>query len=158
MKNEELMKEINVTLSNIPHTENFEQPNRITINVDLVNLVEVASLLNKMGFDHVKSVTATDYPKEMKIDIVYHLSSYENFSLSSFIIALKTSVNNENPKVPTLTKIWPSTEFLERETYDLVGVIFEGHPEMKRILLPDDWEGPPPLLKLFKINTEGIES
>ncbi|MCS7115912.1 MAG: NADH-quinone oxidoreductase subunit C [Nitrososphaerota archaeon] len=135
-----------------------EVPNVITINVEVQNLFEVASKLNHMGFDHVKAVTGTDYPAEKKIELTYHVSSYTDMDLAKVIIALKARLDRSNPKVTSLVKVWPSAEYLERETYDLVGVIFEGHPKLERLLLPSDWDQIPPLLKEFKIKTEGIDA
>lgn len=135
-----------------------EAPNLIIIGVEAPNLFEVASKLNHMGFDHVKVVTGTDYPIEKKIELVYHVSSYANIDLAKVIIALKILLDKSNPRVKSLVKIWPSAEYLERETYDLVGVIFEDHPKLERLLLPSDWDQIPPLWKDFKIKTEGIDA
>ncbi len=74
-----------------------------------------------------------------KLGVVYHL-----FSLTKRHFAvLKTEVPKESATVPSLTSVWPAADWLERETYDLLGVRFEGHPDLRRILLPEDWEGHP---------------
>ena len=155
MRIEELGERISKELEGLAPKVDLEHP-IVVVSVGAERLPEAASRLSRMGFDHVKSVTATDYTDEKRVELVYHISSYEDWNLVTFIIALKTSVPPENPRITSLTYIWPSAEFLERETFDLVGVIFEGHPKLTRLLLPDDWEGSP-LLKSFKIKTEGIE-
>jgi len=111
-----------------------------------------------MGFDHVKSVTGIDFPEEKKIDVVYHVSSFEDAELAQFILELKTSVDRLDPRIKSLIGVWPSAEFPERETTDLMGVTFDGQPEKERLMLMDNFEGGPPLRKDFKLKTEGIDA
>jgi NADH-quinone oxidoreductase subunit C len=83
--------------------------------------------------------TAVDYPKrEKRFEIIYHLYSFRrNDRLRLKVMA------GEGEKVPSVTSVWPTANWLEREVYDLFGVLYEGHPDLKRILLPDDWVGHP---------------
>jgi len=119
-------------------------------------LVEVATKLKEIGFDHVKSVTGIDRPTKEEIEVVYHVSSYEG-EVGGLIVVLRTSTKRTDPRVPSLTEVWASAEYLERETYDMLGVIFEGHPRMERLLLlPDEFEGIYPLRKDFKVPEEGL--
>lgn len=111
-----------------------------------------------MGFDHVKSVTGTDYPDENRLEVVYHVSSFENLDLAAFVLQIKTSVNRFDPNLPSVTGIWPSAEYLEREASDLLGIRFEGLSAKGRLLLPETFAGGPPLRKDFKIRTEGIDA
>ena len=73
------------------------------------------------------------------VAVVYHLFSMPKRHFT----VLKTEVSKDSPVVPSLTGIWPAADWLERETYDLVGILFEGHPDLRRILLPDEWQGHP---------------
>lgn len=83
--------------------------------------------------------TAVDYPKrEKRLDLVYHLYSFKRNDR----LRLK-AVIGETEKAPSVTKVWPTANWLEREVYDMFGVQYEGHPELKRILLPDEWVGHP---------------
>jgi len=83
--------------------------------------------------------TAVDYPKrEKRFEIVYHLYSFARNDR----LRLKVLVG-EGEKVPSVVGIWPTANWLEREVYDLFGVQYEGHPDLKRILLPDGWTGHP---------------
>jgi len=83
--------------------------------------------------------TAVDYPKrEKRFEIVYHLYSFKRNDR----LRLKVLVG-EGEKVPSVVGIWPTANWLEREVYDLFGVQYEGHPDLKRILLPDGWTGHP---------------
>jgi NADH-quinone oxidoreductase subunit C len=83
--------------------------------------------------------TAADYPKrEKRFDIVYHLYSFERNNR----LRLRVQVG-AGEKVPSVTGVWPTANWLEREIYDMFGVVYEGHPDLKRILLPDEWVGHP---------------
>lgn len=83
--------------------------------------------------------TAVDYPKRQKrFDLIYHLYSFQrNDRLRLKVLA------GEGEKVPSVTGVWPTANWLEREVYDMFGVVYEGHPDLKRILLPEEWVGHP---------------
>jgi NADH-quinone oxidoreductase subunit C len=87
-------------------------------------------------FDHLSCLTAVDYPKENKITVVSHLWSYKN----RFQVTIKLDVDRGNPKAPTLEGVWKSANWFEREVYDLYGVIFEGHSDLRRIMMPEDYK------------------
>jgi NADH-quinone oxidoreductase subunit C len=90
-------------------------------------------------FDYLQCLTGVDYPKESRIAVVYHLFSYEHRHTFVF----KVMSDRADPVVPTVEGIWKTANWHERECYDLLGVVFEGHPDLRRILLPDDWVGHP---------------
>jgi NADH-quinone oxidoreductase subunit C len=133
-------------------------PTRLSITVTAPSIVETARRLKMSGFDHVKAVTGVDHPEENRIDMVYHVSSYENLELAKILLEIRTSLNRGDPRINSLVEVWPSAEYLERETSDLMGVIFEGQPSKGRLFLLDSFEGGPPLRKDFKIRTEGIDA
>ncbi len=125
--------------------------------MDETKLLEVAQKVNSLGFDHIKSVTAIDFPPENKIDMIYHISSFLNADLAQVIFELRTSIDRQEPKIQSLIDIWPSAEYPERETLDLMGVTFDGLPQKERLFLMENFEGFP-LRKDFKIKTEGIDA
>ncbi len=84
-------------------------------------------------------VSGVDYLKENIMESVYEVFSIEHLHRVSF----KVRVSRENPKIPSVSEIWKSANWHEREAYDLLGIVYEGHPFLKRILLPEDWEGHP---------------
>ena len=133
-------------------------PTRLSTFADASRILEIARKLDSFGFDHVKSVTAIDLPQENKIDIVYHISSFLNSDLAKVIFELRVSIDRQTPEIATVTDIWPSAEYPERETFDLMGVTFEGSPKKDRLFLMDNFEGGPPLRKDFKLKTEGIDA
>ncbi len=93
----------------------------------------------KFHMDYLSNLTAIDYPPD-RIDIVYHLYS---MARKHGPLPLKVSAPRANPLVPSVTPIWRGAEFQEREVYDLYGVTFEGHPDLRRILMWDGFEGHP---------------
>jgi NADH-quinone oxidoreductase subunit C len=105
-------------------------------------MVEVARFLKRtpgIELDHCNDVTALDWPKRNVIEVVYHLFSYRH----RHGIVLKVEADRANPVVPSVEGVWKAANWLERECYDMFGVVFTGHPDLRRILLPDDWQGWP---------------
>jgi NADH-quinone oxidoreductase subunit C len=92
-----------------------------------------------LKFEVLSDLTALDWPKEEKIQVVYHLYSYAH----KHQIVLKVDLPRDHPKIATVESIWKVANWFEREVYDLFGVIFEHHSDLRRIMLPDDWVGYP---------------
>ncbi|WP_437622557.1 NADH-quinone oxidoreductase subunit C [Sorangium sp. So ce1151] len=93
----------------------------------------------ELAFDYLECITGVDYPDLKKIVVVYHIYSYAK----KHRVVLKAFLDREGPAVPTLVDVWSAANWQERECFDLLGVRFEGHPDLRRLLLPDDWEGHP---------------
>ena len=130
----------------------FIKPLRIKIQAEPQNIVEVATFLrDRMGFDHAESAGGTDYPKDNQIEVVYHLGSYTREDLGAHILALAVRTSRDDARLPTLINVYKSVEYHERETFEMLGVYFEGHPRNERFLLPEDWADIPPLRKDFRI-------
>jgi len=92
-----------------------------------------------LAFDFLQNLTAVDWIKRDAIEMVYHLFSYAH----RHTIALKVDLPRATPRVPSVAGLWPSANWMEREQFDLLGVVFEGHPDLRRLLMPDDWAGHP---------------
>ncbi len=91
-------------------------------------------------FNFLSDVTCVDlYPSEPRFEVVYQLLSIPNKER----VRLKVRLNSDSPVVESLTSIWPGANYFEREVFDLFGVRFTGHPYLRRILMPEDWEGHP---------------
>ena len=138
----------------------FVKPDRVRIDVGRDDIKEVAEFLRDiLNFDHAESVSGVDYPQDKEIEVVYHLGSYTDSSLARQILVLTTRAQREeNPipgndatKLPSLREIFYSVEFHEREIFEMFGVYFQGHPDNRRLLLPEDWADLPPLRKDFAI-------
>jgi NADH:ubiquinone oxidoreductase subunit C len=130
----------------------YTRPLRMKIVVEPKDISAVAIFLrDKMGFDHAESVAGTDYPKDNQIEVIYHLGSYGTRELEGHIMALTTRTSRDEARLPSLINVFRSVEYHERETYEMLGVYFEGHPRNERFLLPEDWADIPPLRREFRI-------
>lgn len=97
-----------------------------------------------LRMDHLADLTAVDfsrYPGDQgpRFEVVYNLISVPFHHR----IRLKVRAPEEDPRVPSVTPVWHTADWHERETYDLMGIVFDGHPDLRRILMPEDWEGHP---------------
>jgi NADH-quinone oxidoreductase subunit C len=130
------------------------------VSLDPARLVEICTFLRddpRLRFDLLNCISGVDYletdPKkvakagfEPHLEVVYHLSSYTHkhrFVLKLLLPRWKDGVEGQLPEVQTVSGVWATADWHERETYDLCGVMFTGHPDLRRILLAEDWEGYP---------------
>ena len=93
----------------------------------------------ELAFDCLSNLSGVDYPKRSAIQVVYHLYSYRH----RHAFVLKVDASRDNPVVVTVSGVWSHAEWQEREVFDLLGVVFEGHPDLRRLLMPEDWPGHP---------------
>jgi NADH-quinone oxidoreductase subunit C len=116
----------------------------LTLHVKREKLVEVAQKLRdteSLRFEICMGVNGVHYPQESgrELHAVFPLLSMTH----NRRIRLEVSVPDSDPHLPSLVEVWPSNNWHERETYDMFGIIFDGHPGLTRILMPDDWPGHP---------------
>lgn len=112
------------------------------IEIDADRIDEVAALLVRdpdTRFECLSNLTGVDYPARGHIQVVYHLYSYTH----RHELTLKVNADRESPCVKTVANVWAAANWLEREAFDLLGIDFAGHPDLRRILLPEDWVGNP---------------
>ncbi len=110
--------------------------------VNAANLKEVCLALRDDGalkFSVLSDLTAVDLPTENVIQVVYHLYSYEPPQQ----IVIKADLDRDASRIATVEDVWKVANWFEREVFDLFGVLFEGHSDLRRILLPEDWVGYP---------------
>jgi NADH-quinone oxidoreductase subunit C len=114
-----------------------------TVYLPAGRLVEVCAFLRDdpgLSFAMLACVSGVDLlPSEPRFEVVYHLLSITHNAR----FVLKVQVPEADPHVPTVYGVWPTANWHEREAYDFYGILFDGHPDLTRILLPDDWEGWP---------------
>jgi len=136
----------------------YIQENRTRLNVKKEKIIDVAKFIkDNTPFDHAESVSGVDYPQDKEIGVTYHLGSYTDPEYSKQVLALATRApreetpnpGNDSTKLPSLRDMFYSVEFHEREVFEMLGVYFEGHPDNRRLLLPEDWADLPPLRKDF---------
>jgi NADH-quinone oxidoreductase subunit C len=120
----------------------FHGQDWVTVSAEAVHDV-AAALKDEGGFDMLDDLTAVDYldrgDVEGRFRVVYHFLCFERREL----FRLKAFVEDEDVEVPTVTDLYPGADWLEREVYDMFGIRFRDHPDLRRILMAEDWEGFP---------------
>ena len=113
----------------------------LTLEVLADRVVHVCRLLrDEKGFNRLSTVTAVDrYPVEPRFEVVYHLYSMRRKER----VRVRARVDSANPEIDSVIPVWAGANWYEREVFDLFGIRFRNHPEMTRILMPEDWEGHP---------------
>ena len=113
----------------------------LTVVVEPSVLVELARYLkDEESFDYLLYNTAVDWPaRNPRFTVVWEVRSLANRTR----IRIKSTASMPDPHVPSLTSVWPAANWHERETWDLFGIKFDGHPDLRRILMPESWEGFP---------------
>jgi NADH-quinone oxidoreductase subunit C len=114
---------------------------RATLVVDPAQIRTVLATLRARGYAFLASVHGVDYyPEELRLGVVYELLDMSRVDR----ITVKVRVPIDAPLLESVTEDWPTADHQEREVYDMFGVVFEGHPDLRRILMPEDYEGYPP--------------
>jgi NADH-quinone oxidoreductase subunit C len=117
--------------------------NELTIWVDRIGLREACLKLKQdatLQYNFLADITCVDwYPSEPRFEVVYHLLSIPRKQR----VRLKVRLTGDDARIDSLTPIWPSANFFEREVFDLFGIRFQEHPDLKRILMPEHWDGHP---------------
>ena len=114
-----------------------------TLYIDAADLLTIASVLrdrSDLAFTFLAELTAVDYePRAPRFELVYVLVSIVN----RLRLRMKIRLPADDPHVATVSAIWPAANWLEREVWDLFGIAFDGHPDPRRLLMPEDWQGFP---------------
>jgi NADH-quinone oxidoreductase subunit C len=125
------------------HPEVVLARDEVSVVVDRTELVDALAALRddpELAFDFLASVTATDWPgRRPRFWVAYELVSFAH----RHRLRVKVGLEAEDARLPSVVPLFPTADWLERETYDLYGIEFEGHPDLRRILMPEGWEGWP---------------
>ena len=111
-----------------------------SVTIDVNSIADGCNYLkteSELQFTSLMCLSGVDY--EDKMEVVYHLHSL----LYNHKVTLKVELSRDNPKLPSVSGVWKAANWHEREAYDMYGIVFDDHPDLRRILLPDDWEGFP---------------
>jgi NADH-quinone oxidoreductase subunit C len=114
--------------------------NELTLTIAAEEIRAAAATMQAAGYNFFDDLTAVDwFPSSPRFQVSYHLLShtYKEY------IRLRVLLDEANPSVASITPVWPSANYYEREVFDLFGIRFEGHPNLRRIMMPDDWVGHP---------------
>jgi len=113
---------------------------RAELQIEPAANLKILEELRKRGYTFLASLHGVDYyPEEPRLGVVYELLDMREVDR----ISVKARVHTDDPKIDSTTEMWPGADFQERECFDMFGVIFEGHPDLRRILMPEDYEGHP---------------
>ena len=120
---------------------------RLKVSTTPARIEEVGIFVRgTLGFDHISTVSGVDWIARNELEVVYFLGS-STPGQEDFIVALSEHVARDNPVVPTMVDVWKGVEYHERETHEMFGINFQGHPNQSHLFLPEDWNDLPPLRK-----------
>jgi NADH-quinone oxidoreductase subunit C len=112
----------------------------MTLTIAAEEIRAAAATVQAAGYNFFEDMTAVDwFPSTPRFQLSYHILSHSYKER----IRLSALVDEASPSIESITSVWPAANYYEREVFDLFGVRFEGHPNLRRILMPDDWEGHP---------------
>ena len=115
----------------------------VTVTVERGDLLDTLRWLrddDELGLSFLSDISCTDWPgRDPRVWMAYHLASLDG----SHRVRVKVGLPPEDLRVPSAVEVFRAADWQEREVYDFFGVVFEGHPDLRRILMPDDWEGHP---------------
>ncbi|HVU47644.1 MAG TPA: NADH-quinone oxidoreductase subunit C [Terracidiphilus sp.] len=112
----------------------------LTLTIESGEIRTAALTMQAAGYNFFEDLTAVDwFPASPRFQLSYHILSHRYKER----IRLRVMVEEAEPAVESITSVWPSANYYEREVFDLFGIRFEGHPNLRRIMMPDDWRGHP---------------
>ncbi len=115
----------------------------ISLSIDRARLLDIAQFLRddpQLNYQLLENLCGVDYlGRQPRFEVVYHFFSFYHYHR----VCLKVGVPEDDPNVPSLSRLWPTATWQEREAYDMFGILFQDHPSLERILMPEDWEGHP---------------
>jgi NADH-quinone oxidoreductase subunit C len=114
--------------------------NELTLTITREAIREAAAIVKGAGYNFLEDLTAVDwFPSSPRFQVTYQILSHA----CKDYIRLRVVVDEDDPSVESLVPVWPSANYYEREVFDLFGIRFGGHPNLRRIMMPDDWKGYP---------------
>lgn len=135
----------------------------LTLVVDRGAVVDVCTFLRDtpdLAFNYMCDLSAVDmWPEHPRFEVNLHLlvlTAHPKSEPGARRLRVKVRLEERDAKMPTLTGVWPSTAWYERETAELFGIDFEGHPDMRPLLQPEDWEGTPPMRRDVPVHVEEV--
>jgi NADH-quinone oxidoreductase subunit C len=112
----------------------------LTLKIAREHIRATVTLVQKAGYNFLEDVTCVDYyPDEPRFQVIYHIVSHRLKAR----VRIAVPVESIDLEIDSIVPIWPSADFYEREVFDLFGIRFGGHPNLRRIMMPDEWEGYP---------------
>lgn len=147
---EELIQQVLQATTGTPVDVHIKRNRRIMVNIPRTDLIKTMNILaSELHIQHLSTITARDTGTDL--ELLYH------FLLNGVVITIRTSCPKDDPTIETIVKIFPGAVLYERELHDILGIVPKGHPDLRRLVLPDDWTGGYPLRKDWKPPQEGEE-
>jgi len=126
----------------------YVRPKRVKVTVSPDTIKQAALFVrDELGFDHIGTVSGTDYIEKGEMEVIYFVGSVSKADQADLQVCLAERVKRDALAVPSLVEVWLGAEYHERETYEMLGIDFQGHPDLRKLLLPEDWSDIPPLRK-----------
>ena len=151
LREEALVSKLKARFPDAIKDSKVEEPRRVLITFEREKLLDLATFIrDDLGLDHLKGVAGIDNPTHKLIKVLYFAGSFSKPEIEDIILVLETELDRTNPIIASAVSVWPSAHFHERETFEMFGVKFEGHPDLRKLLTLDNWDGPPPMLKDIK--------
>jgi NADH-quinone oxidoreductase subunit C len=126
-------------LSGIASDAKYDR-NELTVTVPRESLISASKAIRNAGYNYLEDVTAVDwYPSEPRFQVVYHFLSFSLKRRLRIVVRLA----GDDASLDSITPNWPAANFYEREVFDLFGIHFGGHPYLRRLMMPEDWQGHP---------------
>jgi len=150
MKNAEEI--LQILKENLPESNlelKTDQPTEAVLIASPIDIGEISLFLrdsSELLFDSLMNLSGVDEPKDSLLSVYYHLES----TILKHKITVKVSTDRNKPEIPTVSEVWKAADWHEREAYDLFGIIFLNHPDLRRILMPYDWDAGYPLRKDYE--------
>jgi NADH:ubiquinone oxidoreductase subunit C len=120
---------------------------RLKVSTSSMRIKEVGIFARgALGFDHISTVSGVDWIAKNELEVIYFVGS-STPGQEDFVLALSERIPRDNPVVPTMIDVWKGAEYHERETHEMLGINFQGHPNQNHLFLPEDWNDLPPLRK-----------
>lgn len=150
MTNEQLIEKLSSAFPDATVKQGLQYP-EITVSSDkLLSFMQTIKTDSQLAFDYMVCLSGVDYPAY--IQVVYHVESTSN---KHFLVVKTNTTDRENPVLESVSALWPTAEFHEREVFDLLGVKFNNHPDLRRLFLDDTWGFP--LRKDYKDDIHVVE-
>ena len=155
-REEETISKLKAKFPEVIKETKVDRARRVTVTFEKDHVLEIAKFMrDELGYDHLKGIAGLDFPTQKRIEVLYFTGSFSKPEIQDLIVVLKTELPRDNPSIASVVSVWESAHFHERETFEMFGVKFEGHPDLRKLLTLDNWEGPPPMLKDIKFPEMG---
>jgi NADH-quinone oxidoreductase subunit C len=126
----------------------YMKERRLKVTTTPTQITDLARFVcDTLGFDHISAVSGVDWIAKGEFEIVYFVGCLSRPGYEDFIIAISERVHRDNPVAPSLIDVWTGADYHERETHEMFGINFQGHPSNAHLILPEDWNDLPPLRK-----------